>query len=322
MPTPTPPPPLPDPDDDLPRASRRRTSATPARGGGRHPSFWSQLSPRAWAIIIAVLVVVLVLIVGALAGSDSKKQASTIKTDSAVSTLQSLLDGVDKDTNLSTCPFGSVTGIVDDVHDQIKVTGGITNELQKIVVGGKDSVNEVLCSATTPDDRLHLAQSMYVYATPAPKGSYTDYLAKTLLAGAKVKLETPAKYSGGTIYAYCVTPDAQNKGGCGADWVAGDNKLVIGMQLASGTVTAKQITAALQHELATLASRLGGETSSGSSVPDTSDTVDTTGGTAAATTDTTGGGVTSSTTAGAVTGSTRISDGSPSTTRPTGATGP
>src|SRR5882762_2285233 len=105
MPTPTPPPPLPDPDDDLPaRALRRRPPAsTSSRGGSRHPSFWSQLSPRAWAIIIAVLVVGLVLIIGALAGGDGKRQASTIKTDSAVSTLQSLLGGVDKDTNLSTC---------------------------------------------------------------------------------------------------------------------------------------------------------------------------------------------------------------------------
>src|ERR1700712_2697814 len=104
MPTPTPPPPLPDPDDDLPARARRRPASRASSAGNRHPSFWSSLSPRAWAIVIAVVVVV--LIVGALAGNGDKKKASTIKTDSAVSTLQSLLDGVDKDTDLSTCPFG------------------------------------------------------------------------------------------------------------------------------------------------------------------------------------------------------------------------
>ncbi|MEO5899674.1 MAG: hypothetical protein ABIR68_06030, partial [Ilumatobacteraceae bacterium] len=173
MPTPTPPPPLPDPDDDMRARGPRRTAAATSSRRARHPGFRSQLSSRAWAIIIAVLVVVLVLIVGAFAGRSDKKKASTIKTDSAVSTLQALLDGVDKDTALSRCPFGSVTAIVDDVRAEVTVATGLTDSSQKIVVGGKDSVNEVLCAASTPDERLHLAQSMYVYATPAPKGSYT-----------------------------------------------------------------------------------------------------------------------------------------------------
>jgi hypothetical protein len=272
VPSPTPPPPLPDPDDDLPaRAPRRRQPPQPrpadgvrsggARGGGgggsrRHPSLWSQLSPRAWAIIVAVLAVVLVLIVGAAAGGGGKKKTSGITTDAAVSTLQSLLDGVDKDTVLGSCPFGTVASIVDDVHDAVKVNGRVTDALHKIVIGGKDSVDEVLCSAATDDDRLHVVQSMYVYATPAPKGSYTDYLSKTLLSG--------AKFDGGTIYAWCVSADVEFRSGCGADWVAGDNKLVLGMQLTGGAVTAKQITTALQHELKTLADRLGGDEATGS----------------------------------------------------------
>ncbi|MCU1504633.1 MAG: hypothetical protein JWM12_3987, partial [Ilumatobacteraceae bacterium] len=168
---------------------------------------------------------------------------------------------------------------------EVKVSGEVTDGMHKIVIGGKDSVDEVLCSASTADDRIHPTQSMYVYATPAPKGSYTDYLTKTLLADAEVKLEDPVKFGGGTVYAWCVTPAPDSKGGCGADWVAGDNKLVLGMQLANDSVTAKQITAALEHELETLANRLGGDQATGTTVPGTADGTDvTTGGSGPVTT--------------------------------------
>ena len=124
------------------------------------------------------------------------------------------------------------------------------------------------CSVSTADDRVHASRTMYVYATPVPKGSYTDYLTKTLFDGAKVKLEDPVKHAGGTIYAYCLTPTADVKGGCGADWVAGDGSVVFGLQLSGGDVTAKQVTAALQHELATIVERFGSDATT-SSTPST-----------------------------------------------------
>jgi len=61
-------------------------------------------------------------------------------------------------------------------------------------------------------------------------------LTKTLFDGAKVKLEDPVKHAGGTIYAYCLTPSADVKGGCGADWVAGDGSVVFGLQVSGGDV--------------------------------------------------------------------------------------
>src|SRR6185312_9970995 len=89
----------------------------------------------------------------------------------------------------------------------------------------------------------------------------------TLFDGAKVKLEEPVKHAGGTIYAYCITPSADVKGGCGADWVAGDASVVFGLQVSGGEVTAKQVTAALQHELATIVERFGSDVRTASSVP-------------------------------------------------------
>jgi hypothetical protein len=138
--------------------------------------------------------------------------------------------------------------------------------------GNASGVDEVLCSASTPDDRLRASRTMYVYATPVPKGSYTDYLTKVLFDGAKVKLEDPVKHAGGTIYAYCLTPTADIKGGCGADWVAGDGSVVFGMQVSGGEVDAKQVTAALQHELATIVQRFGSDSATAASTPDTTGT--------------------------------------------------
>ncbi|MCU1501859.1 MAG: hypothetical protein JWM12_1213, partial [Ilumatobacteraceae bacterium] len=141
MSSPTPPPPLPDPDDDLPRRAPRRRSAAPSSSrdaARRHPSAWSRLSPRAWAILVAVVAIVLVLIIGAVAGGSGKEKKSEIKTDSAVSALQSLLDGVDKDTALGSCPFGSVASIAGDVRGEVKVSGVVTAGMHKIVIGGKE----------------------------------------------------------------------------------------------------------------------------------------------------------------------------------------
>ena len=98
-------------------------------------------------------------------------------------------------------------------------------------------------------DRLRTGRTLYVYATPVPKGSYTDYLSTTLLDGAKAELGRPRKYAGGTIYAWCVTPSATFQGGCGADWVANEASVVFGMQVAGGEITAAEVSAALEHEL-------------------------------------------------------------------------
>ncbi|MEO5724921.1 MAG: hypothetical protein ABIQ39_01905, partial [Ilumatobacteraceae bacterium] len=82
-----------------------------------------------------------------------------------------------------------------------------------------------------------------------------------LLVGAKVKFENAVAFGGGSIYTYCLTADSDVKAGCGADWVAGDSKLVLGMQATGSEVTARQITQALQHELENLAQRLGDDAS-------------------------------------------------------------
>jgi len=294
MPSPSPPPPLPDPEDDRRLAERRaarQRSATsdtkrpPARTRSA-PTWTSKLSGRAWAIIIAAIVILVVVIVGTLISRDSHDKESSIKTDAAVSTLQSLLDGVQHDTVLGTCPFGSMSSIVGDVRGDLTFPATPTESTPMIHKADASAVDEVRCSVSTADDRVHASRTMYVYATPVPKGSYTDYLTKTLFDGAKVKLEDPVKHAGGTIYAYCLTPSADVKGGCGADWVAGDGSVVFGLQVSGGDVTAKQVTAALQHELATIVERFGSDATT-SSTPST-DSTDSTGSTdPSGTTDTT-----------------------------------
>ncbi len=225
------------------------------------------MSPRTWAILLAVGVVLVIIVIGTIIGRGSSDGATTIKTDAAVSTLQSLLDGVQRDTALGSCPFGPVTAIVHDVSDDVAFASTPDEAPAMIVKGDATAVDTVLCAASTPDDRLHTSRTMYVYATPVPKGSYTDYLTSTLLDGAKVKLADPHKYAGGTIYAWCTTPTADIKGGCGADWVAGDATVVFGMQVAGGEVTADQVTAALQHQLPALVERFGTDAPSSASVP-------------------------------------------------------
>src|SRR4051794_35620911 len=126
MPSTPPPPPLPDPEDDRRLAERRAARERGASGTGRPaatsrsaPTWTSKLSSRAWAIIIAAIVVLLVVIIGTLIGRSSHDKESSIKTDAAVSTLQSLLDGVQHDTVLGACPFGSMSPIVDDVRGDV-----------------------------------------------------------------------------------------------------------------------------------------------------------------------------------------------------------
>jgi hypothetical protein len=289
MPSPTPPPPLPDPEDDRRLAERRaraaasRSSASrspsspsPATHGRRStppppprpPTRWARLSPRTWAIVVAVAIVAVVILVGTLISRGSSDETTAIKTDAAVSTLQSLLDGVDRDTALGACPFGSVRSIAADVGDRVPISPAPIDAEAMIVKGDQSAVDEVLCSAGTPDDRLRTGRTLYVYATPVPKGSYTDYLSTTLLDGAKVKLEDPRKYANGTIYAWCVTPSEAFKAGCGADWVANESSVVFGMQVAGGEITAADVSAALEHELPSMVERFGTDVPT-SSVPAT-----------------------------------------------------
>ncbi|MFT3852518.1 MAG: hypothetical protein QM733_07265 [Ilumatobacteraceae bacterium] len=287
MPSPTPPPPLPDPDDDR-RLAERRARADAARtgptvsprpkgsGGGqrpastkpapkRKPNAWTRLSPRAKAIVIATVIVVVVVLVGTFIGRRGGGSSSTIATDDAVSTLQQLLDGVDSDTQLATCPFGPMSSIVGDLGDDISFASTPVESTPMIVKGSDTEVDQVLCSAATPDDRLRTGRSLYVYATPVPTDSYSKYLT-ALLDGAKVKLEDPRKHAGGTIYSWCVTPSTEFRGGCGADWVADGGGVVFGMQIAGGEITASQISAALEHELPSMVQRFGTDVPS-SSVP-------------------------------------------------------
>ena len=182
-------------------------------------------------------------------GRRSSGGSSTIETDDAVSALQSMLDGVDRDTALDACPFGTVRSIAGDVSDDVTFPATPVEATPMILMGDETRVDEVLCAAGTPDDRLRAGRTLYVYATPVPTGSYSDYLT-TLLDGAKVKLEAPRKHAGGTIYAWCTTPSDDFRGGCGADWVAADGGVVFGMEVAGGEITAAQVTSALEHELA------------------------------------------------------------------------
>src|SRR4051812_40384091 len=174
MPSSPPPPPLPDPDDDRRLAERRaraasRSSASrspsspsPATHGRqstpppppRPPTRWARLSPRTWAIVVAVAIVVVVILVGTLISRGSSDETTTIKTDAAVSTLQSLLDGVDRDTALDACPFGSVRSIAADVGDRVPISPTPTDAQAMIVKGDETAVDGVLCSAGSPDDRL------------------------------------------------------------------------------------------------------------------------------------------------------------------------
>jgi hypothetical protein len=241
MPTPTPPPPLPDDYDDAERAASRRPSGARPMPRKRKPGLLSGVPPRTLAIGVAVLIVLVlvVVVVAVVAGGGDDKKASSIKVDGAVTVLTGLLDGVAADTDLAACPFGSIADIAADVKGEVAFRTTVADDLQQVVVGGKNSVNEVLCSASTAEQRIATAQTLYVYATPVPKGSYTDYLSKTLLAGVKSKVEPAVKFAGGSVYAFCVTASAAVKGGCGADWVA----------------------AALQKELPTLVARLGGDAS-------------------------------------------------------------
>ena len=213
---------------------------------------------------------VLVLIVGAVTRDGGKRSAAVIETDRAVTTLQSLLDGVDHDTDLASCPFGTVRSIAGDVHDELPLSTDLTEATHLVVVGDEDAVGEVLCSARTPDDRLRIGEALYVYATPAPTGSYTDYLSKTLLTGAKVELADPVPHGGGTIYTWCVAADTSFKAGCGADWVAGDHRLVLGMQAAGSDVTAKQVDRGAAARARGARARLGGDAPTASSGPATS----------------------------------------------------
>jgi hypothetical protein len=263
MPTPTPPPPLPDDYDDAERAASRRPSGARPMPRKRKPGLLSGVPPRTLAIGVAVLIVLVlvVVVVAVVAGGGDDKKASSIKVDGAVTVLTGLLDGVAADTDLAACPFGSIADIAADVKGEVAFRTTVADDLQQVVVGGKNSVNEVLCSASTAEQRIATAQTLYVYATPVPKGSYTDYLSKTLLAGVKSKVEPAVKFAGGSVYAFCVTASAAVKGGCGADWVAADSKLVIGLQVDTETVTAAQASAALQKELPTLVARLGGDAS-------------------------------------------------------------
>ena len=276
----SPPPPLPDPEHDRRLAeqraarerARRAQSASKAKDKGQpapasKSGFAARLSPRTWAIVIAVVVVAVVILVGTVIGRDSSGDSSTIKTDDAVSTLQSLLDGVDRDTSLGSCPFGSASSIARDIGGDVEFSSTPNDAVPMIIKGDESSVDEVLCTASTPDDRLRTSRTIYVYATPVPKGSYTDYLSNTLLAGAKVKLEDPIKHAGGTIDSWCTTPTAVIKGSCGADWVASDGSVVFGIQVAGGEITAKQVVAALQHELPAMVDRFGADAPTAGSVP-------------------------------------------------------
>lgn len=225
------------------------------------------MSPRGKAIVVAAAVVVVVILVGTFIGRRGGGGSSTIETDDAVSTLQQLLDGVDHDTKLAACPFGPMSSIVGDLGDDIEFTSTPVESTPMIRKGDETEVDQVLCSASTPDDRLRTGRSLYVYASPVPTGSYSTYLT-TLLDGAKVKVEDPRKHAGGTIYAWCVTPSAEFRGGCGADWVADGGGVVFGMQIAGGEITASQISGALEHELPSMVQRFGTDAPS-SSVPAT-----------------------------------------------------
>jgi len=277
MPSPTPPPPLPDPDDDRRLAERRaraaaaRSSGTtaaaprPRSGGGRAAppppkptNAWTRLSSRTKAIGFAVVVVVIVVLAGTFIGRDSGGGSSKIETDAAVSTLQELLDGVSRDTELPNCPFGSMSAIVGDLGDDIEFPSTPVESTPMIVKGDDTRVDEVRCTTSTPDDRVHTGRTLFVYATPVPSASYDKYL-DTLLDGAKVKVEAPRQHAGGTIHAWCVEPSADFRGGCGADWVADGGGVVFGMQVAGGEITAADVTAALEHELPSMVERFGTE---------------------------------------------------------------
>lgn len=273
MPSPTPPPPLPDPDDDRRLAQRRARAGEPRSGGsagasrssgGRPPNppskrqanAWTRLPSRTKAIVVAAAIVVVVIVAGTIIGRRSSDEPSTIKTDDAVSTLQSMLDGVERNTTLSACPFGSISSIVGDLDESVTFPTTPVSATPMIVKGDDTDVDEVLCAASTPDDRLRTGRSIYVYATPAPTGSYSDYLTARL-DGAKAKLDDPRKHAGGTIYTWCVTPSADFRGGCGADWVADGGGVVFGLQIVGGEITATQVADALEHELPAMVERFG-----------------------------------------------------------------
>ena len=268
MPTPMPPPPLPDPDDDIEGsidpgmanrggARRRRSASSASSGRTTYPSFFAQLNRRAWVVIGVLAAVIIGAIVVLATRGDDKGKPTLIETDRAVATLESLLDGVTSSKELPVCPFGSVSDLVGDLNDELKFPGPTADDIHRIVIDGADSVNELLCSAGTADDRVHVVHTLYVYATPVPKGSYPDYLTKVRLLDAVVKVESGTRFNGGTIYAYCITGSPDIKAGCGADWVADDSRLVLGLQVTGAAVTANSVTTSLMRELPTMAERLG-----------------------------------------------------------------
>ncbi len=271
MPTPTPPPPLPDPDDDI---GRDIDPGMPGRGRPRasgdrtYPSMFAQLNRRAWIVIGALAVVIVAAIVVLVTRGSDTAVTSEINTERAAATVRSLLDGVDSSKELARCPFGSVSDVVGDLNDVLKFPDPTTDDIHRIVMDGKDSVGEVLCSAGTADDRVHVVRSLYVYATPVPKGAYPDYLAKTRLVDAVVKVDDGVRFNRGTIYPYCIAGSADIKPGCGADWVADNSSLVIGLQVTGSDVTAKLVTTALTREFETLATRLGGPVAPDKTSPD------------------------------------------------------
>lgn len=133
------------------------------------------------------------------------------------------------DVGLSDCPLGDLADIEDAVGDEVDLS--VLEDEEAFGFGAGEGTEEgVGCSSSSDDGGALLS----VFGTSVPPGSYLGSL-DDLYPDGEVTAEDPRDFRGGDLVAYCVEqvaesdPEVADVEGCGVDWVAADDDLIIGL---------------------------------------------------------------------------------------------
>lgn len=162
---------------------------------------------------------------------------SPLAAEDAARSLDEIVDAADLDRDDDVevgvaeprdCPLGDLRDLEGAVEEAVGDLPRLRDRYQEAFGAYEGSEAGVLCAAAEDGDGP--VASVLVVATYAPSGDYAEVL-EELYVGDDVTTEEPVGHRGGLLHPYCVeqVDDAGYGDGCGADWIADDHDLLVGL---------------------------------------------------------------------------------------------
>jgi hypothetical protein len=207
-------------------------------------------------VLIAVAVGVVVVVGGG--GDDGLNAAG------AADGFAALSDDAEYDdtgyAELRRCPLGDPQDLGERVADTLDLADDVVDgDSYQYISDRTDDLPESLWCVAGADLSLGTDGDTFAFtASRLPDDDYDRYLEDIALPEGNVELGDLQQYRGGTIYPYCFEPDDESLGspGCGADWVAEDDDIVVGLSYTSGDADADAAVDALKDVLPDLVDEL------------------------------------------------------------------